>query len=194
MNKYARSAFNTDFKKFVDDYCITEDFPCPGVRFLDIFPLLESNNFVDVSIMGLVEAPLIFVPEARGFLFYQCLNPNRVVPLRKSNKLPGALEEIVYHKEYGDDKLYFQKDAVLRKLKSLQWNKEEPVPVAFFDDIIATGGTAIAFIEKLNSLNLEGYSFKVESVQFYIDLQSLNGIEKLKSLYPSINVESFYTY
>lgn len=194
MNQFKREAYNKGFKEFVDNYCTTHDFPIKGVNFIDIFPILESCQMEDLRGVGVPTEPIILLPEARGFLFYHVLGPERCIPLRKKGKLPGEVLTIPYKKEYGEDSLSVQVEAIRRQLNNLVWDKSVPVPICFFDDILATGGTAKAIIKYFNKLMLDGYTFKVTTAYFYIELQALNGRHVLEHEFDDLNVESVYEY
>lgn len=178
--------------KFIDTNCLTPDFPKPGVQFIDIFPLLQKFNFRDCQKLSISE-PIIFVPEARGFLFYSFLGADRCIPLRKQGKLPGTLHTIPYEKEYGQDVYQFQ-EAVLRSFLTNQIPFDYPIPVTIFDDIIATGKSMRAVIDYLNNLTISNsfatYKFKVSNVYSYIYIKSLNA----KSLLSDVNIHSVYEY
>ena len=183
---------NKEVCDFINANCIYPDFPCKGVNFIDIFPLLQNESLEDFKDLLIVE-PIVLVPESRGFLFYKSLGPSRVLPLRKQGKLPGELIEITYHKEYGDDKLFFQK-SLLKSLCKNWTDKGIKIPVCVFDDVLATGGTALSIINTINNLNLDGYTFEVTSAKFYISIKNLKGTELLNSEFPKLNVESLYVY
>lgn len=94
--------------------------------------------------------------EARGFLFGMSvarLLRAGFIPLRKPGKLPGPVVAHNYDLEYGQDKLEMQEDAL-----------QEGDKVLLVDDLLATGGTALAAIEliKLQKAEIIGCSFVVE--------------------------------
>lgn len=189
---YKQKLYQKAFDKLLPKH-VHPNFPVPGVNYLDIFPIIRHFNFQDLTdCFNDITEPVVFVPESRGFLFYQFLGAYRCVPLRKNSKLPGELEHIEFKKEYGEDKLSFQLDA-LRKLTDGWLLPDVEIPVCFFDDVAATCGTARAIIEKINSFELDGFRFKVTSARFYVAIEGLGGIEKLREEYPSIKVESLYT-
>lgn len=193
-----RDKINLDFREFVDKHCLTKDFPIPDVNFIDIFPIIKRRGLHEFNEVFSFPETLILVPEARGFLFAAEMDWDKVVPLRKKGKLPGEVLEIRYQKEYGYDSLFFQKSCIVNYLDLYGWDKSKPVPVCFFDDVIATGGTAKAVSEFFNNLELDGYTFEVVSNKFYIEILSLNGRDILSQIKTrsgkSLIVESIYEY
>lgn len=175
--------------------CTYKDYPAKGVSFIDIFPILREFYPQDFGqkFSGRFEDSIVFVPEARGFLFYGHINPKLSVPLRKPNKLPGELYTFSYQKEYGEDALCFSLHHLKQAINCyLQTHKCEDniIPITFFDDILATGGTTKAFISYIENIKVEGYSFKVKDCKFYIILNDLCGKDILSSL--NIPITSVY--
>ena len=186
-----KELYNKRFQE-IKDSIIFPNFPVEGVNFIDIFPLINNTCFEDVrDVLCPVDEDIIIFPEARGFLFADAMDPSRAVFLRKKGKLPGDLIEITYKKEYGEDKLYLQKQALLNLAK--QTGKSE-VSVCVFDDVAATCGTADAIISTLDGLELDGIKFKVTSAKFYIMIKELNGFDLLRKKHPSLVVEALYEY
>lgn len=150
---------------------VVEDFPQEGICFYDIAPLL-GNAALYKSLIAELAEPLrgntdkIMAFDARGFLFAGAVALELGVGfgmLRKPGKLPGEVERYDYDLEYGSNQLEIQASAV---------NPGEKV--ALIDDVIATGGTALAGIELVRRLGGEVVSFN--SV---IDLPHLGGSEKI---------------
>ncbi|MGH9356293.1 MAG: adenine phosphoribosyltransferase, partial [Terriglobia bacterium] len=104
--------------------------------------------------------------EARGFIFAPLvayrLNAG-FVPVRKPKKLPAEVERAAYQLEYGTDALEIHRDAI-----------GSGHSVLIIDDLLATGGTALA----VSSL-VERLGGKVEGLGFLIELESLKGREKV---------------
>jgi adenine phosphoribosyltransferase len=161
------------------------DFPQPGIIFRDITTLLNNPQGLRYSIDTLTEkcreANLlpehIVGMESRGFIFgvplaYQ-LNCG-FVPVRKPGKLPAAVYEVEYKLEYGTDKLEIHQDAV-----------RSGDTVLIVDDLIATGGTAMATAELLKQIGA-----KVLGFAFVIELTALGGRKKLPDL-PIINLVEY---
>ncbi|CEI73931.1 MULTISPECIES: adenine phosphoribosyltransferase [Romboutsia] len=149
-----------------------KDFPKEGVSFKDITTLMQDGEAfkyaIDEFIKNLKDKNIDIVvgPEARGFLTGTPVAYGMgvgFVPVRKPGKLPYETESYQYGLEYGSDTLQIHKDAIKPGQR-----------VAIVDDLLATGGTmeaAAALIEKLGG--------EVVSMQFLIELESLNGREKL---------------
>ena len=105
--------------------------------------------------------------EARGFVFAAALAYRLkcgLLMLRKPGKLPGARVGIDYELEYGTDRLEMHADAC-----------GEGMRVVLIDDLIATGGTALAAVDLLRSAGA-----LVEHAAFVIDLPELGGADKLR--------------
>jgi len=177
---------NKEIVEFINKHCITQDFPVLGVKFVDIFPLLRHTCLYDVQEYFHIDEPVIFTPEARGFLFMDAIGIEKCVPIRKAGKLPGELVHFSSTKEYGTDELYFQVDALKELIKDDHTTVHE---VVFFDDILATGGTAKSFIDFIESFRIGGHSFKVTRCCFYIELTALKGRDNI-----SVPVDAVYRY
>jgi adenine phosphoribosyltransferase len=106
--------------------------------------------------------------EARGFIFGAALATHLgvgLVLLRKKNKLPGRVVGINYALEYGTDRIEMHADAIAPGTR-----------VLLVDDLIATGGTALAAVELLR-----GAGACVEEAAFAIDLPDLGGAARLRA-------------
>ncbi|WP_304507740.1 adenine phosphoribosyltransferase [Anaerotignum sp.] len=144
------------------------DYPEKGVIFRDITTLLKDTD-------GLVEAvdqmqkmlegqefDLILGPESRGFIFGMPIAYNLkkgFIPIRKKGKLPAEVVSKEYSLEYGTAVIEMHKDAVQPGQK-----------VVIVDDLLATGGTATAIVDMVESIGAE-----VVSLNFLIELDFLNG-------------------
>ena len=149
------------------------DFPAQGVLFKDITPLLaDARAFRDC--VDALAAPwrsdkidAVCGIEARGFIFGAALA--RVldvgfVPLRKAGKLPVAAIGVDYALEYGRARLELDPTLIA-----------EGEPVLLVDDLLATGGTALAGAELLRQAGA-----RVDRALFVIDLPELGGGAKLR--------------
>jgi adenine phosphoribosyltransferase len=85
--------------------------------------------------------------------------------LRKAGKLPGPRVGIDYELEYGTDRLEMHADAC-----------GEGMRVVLVDDLIATGGTALAAVELLRSVGAV-----IDMAAFVVDLPDLGGADKLRA-------------
>lgn len=158
---------------FSDKIRVIDDFPKPGISFKDITTLLKDGDayraFIDEIALALKDKNIEVVvgPEARGFVVGAPLAyalKVGFVPVRKPGKLPGECFRYEYALEYGTDVLEVHMDAI-----------KEGQRVAVVDDLLATGGTALATIKLV-----EAVGGKVVSAFFGIELTELAGREKLK--------------
>jgi adenine phosphoribosyltransferase len=123
-----------------------DDFPKPGVKFLDVASILENPEAFRRTVNWLTklaavhEIESIVAIDARGFIWGGALANELRCPLhlaRKPGKLPGNIVTHTYDTEYSTASLSMLKDI---KIKS---------PVMIIDDILATGGTLNAVGEML---------------------------------------------
>lgn len=150
------------------------DFPKAGIMFKDITPLLaDPAAFRQCcsSLAGEIERhrpSKIAAIESRGFIFgsaVAALLGIGLVPLRKPGKLPWKAMRHEYQLEYGSDSLEIHVDAVAAGER-----------VAIIDDVLATGGTAGAANQLLQSAAAD-----VAAAAFVIELDSLGGRRQLGS-------------
>jgi adenine phosphoribosyltransferase len=143
------------------------DFPKPGIQFKDITPILKDPGLFHLSVELLAtpffgeEIDAVVGIDARGFIFASgvALKLNTgFVPIRKAGKLPYFTLEESYDLEYGSNTIAIHQDAL-----------EKGSRVVLVDDLLATGGTAVAAIKLLQSLGVE-----VMGVSFLIELGFLN--------------------
>jgi adenine phosphoribosyltransferase len=138
------------------------DFPKPGIIFKDITPILKNAELVKSIVNKMADSyqsqniDAIVGIESRGFWFGIMLaNQLNIpfIPLRKKGKLPYKTVSYKYDLEYGSAEIEMHEDAL-----KPNWN------VLIHDDLLATGGTAIAASElvKMQQANVAGFSFVVE--------------------------------
>lgn len=148
------------------------DYPKPGVRFRDVSTLLlDGRAFrrtIDRMIAGVDQDgfDLIAGIEARGFIVSAAMSyalEKGKVMLRKPGKLPGKAVSIDYALEYGTDRIEMHLDAILPGQR-----------VLLVDDLLATGGTAMAATQLLRDQGAI-----VEQALFIVDLPDLGGAQKL---------------
>ena len=160
------------------------DFPKPGIQYKDITPLFLdaelSNAIVDAFVdkaKGKVDA--VCGIESRGFLYGIQIAQKLGVPfilVRKAGKLPPPTVSQSYDLEYGQATIEVNETYI-----------KEGMRVLVHDDVLATGGTAEAcakLVEKCGG--------KVSQFSFIVNLEFLNGEEKLKSF--TNNVEYLTAY
>jgi adenine phosphoribosyltransferase len=147
------------------------DFPAKGIQFRDIGPLLAHADALRASVDLLAErargATAIAGMEARGFIFGTAVALRLgigFIPVRKPGKLPGETIGIDYALEYGADRLEVDPTLV-----------PQEGHVALVDDLIATGGTALAAARLLSRAGAT-----VERALFVIDLPDLGGAGRLR--------------
>jgi adenine phosphoribosyltransferase len=149
------------------------DFPKPGILFKDITPILgnprlfrkATDLFAEHHRPGSVDK--IAAIDARGFLFGGALSERLnigIVPVRKKGKLPYKTFEQSYDLEYGTATLTIHQDAFRKGEK-----------VVILDDLLATGGTALATAKLV-----EQAGGSVVGIDFLVELAFLNGRAKLK--------------
>ncbi len=151
------------------------DYPKKGILYRDITTLIESPEGFRQSVEGIAQPygglgiTHVAGIEARGFIFGAGVAISLgagFVPVRKSGKLPGETIGQNYALEYGVDTIEIHADVI-----------GEGDRILLVDDLIATGGTAIA---ALNLLRRTGAS--VEHAAFVIDLPDIGGAERLRAL------------
>ncbi len=149
-----------------------EDYPEPGVTFRDITPLLGNEAAFGRAIDDIVtlfhdaQVSRVVGVESRGFILASPIAYRLragFVPVRKAGKLPWAVAREEYALEYGTDKLEIHRDAI---------HPDEPILIV--DDVLATGGTALATTKLVEALG-----GTVIGVGVMIELEGLGGRDKL---------------
>jgi len=148
------------------------DFPKKAILYYDITTLLKDKvgfaRLIDALSANYIgkEIDLVLGMEARGFIFGPALAYRLnagFVPVRKPGKLPAETLKITYELEYGSNALEVHKDAI---------RKGERVLIV--DDLLATGGTAVATAELASGLGAQ-----IAGLAFVVELDFLRGREKL---------------
>ena len=151
------------------------NYPKKGIMFRDITTLIKDplgfrlviDNITQRYISGDIDFDIIVGIEARGFIMGGALSytlGKGFVPIRKAGKLPADVISQEYELEYGTDKVEIHKDAF-----------EKGTKVLLVDDLLATGGTALAsaaLIEKLGGI--------IADTAFIVNLPDVGGEKKLK--------------
>jgi adenine phosphoribosyltransferase len=161
------------------------DFPKPGILFLDITTATKDAKSFEISMNYLFEqfknkkVDYVAGIESRGFIYGAALaNKLNVgfIPIRKPNKLPADTVKESYSLEYGTDTIEMHADAI-----------KEGDRVVIIDDLLATGGTAVAACNLVRKVGGE-----VVATAFIIELDPLKGREKLEAI--DVKVVSMLNY
>lgn len=161
------------------------DFPKKGILFLDITTATKDAQAMQYMTDFLYEKfkdeKIDYVAgiESRGFIFGAAvaykLNAG-FVPIRKPNKLPADTIKETYSLEYGTDTIEMHSDALKAGDR-----------VLVIDDLLATGGTAVAACNLVKRVGAE-----VAAAAFIIELDPLKGREKIEAA--GVNVVSMLNY
>jgi adenine phosphoribosyltransferase len=148
-------------------------FPKRGVMFRDVTTLLKDKDGFQEVIDALEQRyrgeqiDLVAGIESRGFILAGAL-AHRLnagfIPIRKKGKLPAATEQVSYATEYSVDTVEVHKDAIRKGER-----------VLLVDDLVATGGSALAAAELIERLGGE-----LVEIAFIIDLPDLGGKRRLE--------------
>lgn len=150
------------------------DYPKPGIMFRDVSTLMGDAAAFRSAVTQLADpwrtADIGFVAgiEARGFIFGAPVALELgagFIPLRKPGKLPYASISEPYALEYGHDELHMHADAI-----------PEGSRVLLLDDLIATGGTAMAGVKLIRRGGGD-----LAGCGFIVDLPELGGAAKLRA-------------
>ncbi len=149
------------------------NFPIPGVMFRDVTTLIKNPRGLKLVTEAFADryrdrnVDAVAGIESRGFVLGSVLAHALgvgFVLLRKPGKLPADIERVEYTTEYSTDAIEVHRDGI-----------EAGQRVLVVDDLIATGGTALAacqLVEKLGG--------KVVECAFVVDLPDLGGADKLR--------------
>src|SRR4051794_9507130 len=167
-----RSVTADELWKFIRDI---PDFPRPGVVFRDITPLLGDRDAFRLA-TDLLLAPWtepitkVVGIEARGFILAAPLAlalGAGFVPVRKAGKLPWDTHSHSYELEYASDVLEVHRDAIVPEDR-----------VLIVDDVLATGGTALATCELVSRF----FTATVVGLSVLLELPALGGRARLEPL------------
>jgi adenine phosphoribosyltransferase len=161
------------------------DFPKPGIIFKDITPILKDPqlcvDIVDAFVEKLkgIRIDAIAGIESRGFLFGLTLATKLgvpFVPVRKAGKLPFTIKQKAYKLEYGTAVIELHTDAF-----------EPGQHILIHDDLLATGGTALAASELIEEMGgiVAGFCFVV-------GLGFLNGQERISPVCKNVIILTEY--
>jgi adenine phosphoribosyltransferase len=151
------------------------DFPVPGVQFRDVTTLFAAPEAFRRAVDELA-APyhgdgidVVVAMDARGFILGGAIAYNLglpFVPIRKKGKLPGRTIVEAYSLEYGDAIIEIHEDAF-----------QAGARVLLIDDLLATGGTAVAGVKLIERLG--GH---IVAASFVVNLPDLGGEKRLKDM------------
>ena len=152
---------------------VVADFPSPGIMFQDVTPVLADAGLFREAIDALAEpwreSGITHVAgiESRGFIFgapVATVLAAGFIPIRKPGKLPFQSAGRDYGLEYGTGRLEVHVDAC-----------PPPARVLVVDDVLATGGTANAACELIESVGGE-----VVGCGFFLAIRVLAGVQRLR--------------
>lgn len=161
------------------------DYPKPGILFRDVTTLMGHASAFEQAVDEMAapwretQIDAVAGIEARGFIFGSALAlalKAGFVPLRKPGKLPFETISQTYELEYGTDALHMHVDGVARGER-----------VLIVDDLIATGGTAVAALDLLEEAGAE-----IIGAAFLVDLPDLGGAARLKAR--NVQVKTLLTF
>jgi adenine phosphoribosyltransferase len=159
--------------------------PKKGIMFRDITTLLKDPVGLKICIDDFVkryekqDIDIVVGIDSRGFILGGALAyllNKGFVPVRKKGKLPAETEKEEYALEYGTDTIEIHKDAIQKGQK-----------VLIIDDLIATGGTALAAAKLVKKLH--GH---IVELAFIVDLPDLGGRKKLEQAGYSVYAQTFF--
>ncbi len=148
------------------------DFPKPGVAFADITPMLAHADALRCAVELVADefvgqdVDLVAGVDARGFILaapVACRLGAGFVPIRKAGRLPAPTHSLTYDLEYGTDTLEIHTDAA-----------SPGQQVLLIDDVLATGGTAVAAAELIAKTGAT-----VAGIAFLLEIDGLNGRDRL---------------
>jgi adenine phosphoribosyltransferase len=152
------------------------DYPKKNIMFRDITTLLKDavgfrlmiDQLTQRYVKGDIKFDVVVGIESRGFIIGGALSytlGKGFVPIRKQGKLPAATVKQEYELEYGTDVIEMHSDAIMEGSK-----------VLLIDDLLATGGTALA-----SAKLIEGVGAEIAEMAFVVNLPDIGGYEKLVS-------------
>jgi len=152
-----------------------------GVCFWDIAPILKDPVCFKQAVQQLAEyfkdrkVDIICSNEARGFIIGAALAYELgvgFVPIRKKGKLPFKCVDLTYKKEYEEDTIQIQEDAICNGQN-----------VLLIDDLLATGGTIKANIDLV-----EKFGGNIVGLGFLIELEYLDGRKTINNKYDILSL------
>lgn len=156
----------------LEDFDTYPDFPVDGILFYDIAPILASPERFREACIDLMpprgsQVDIVVGVDARGFIFAPVVAQTLGVGMamvRKKGKMPGDLLEAEVTMEYGSSELTINPQGI------------EGKHVLVIDDVLATGGTALAVAEMLERAGAASVRFS-----FLMEIADLPGREALSA-------------
>lgn len=170
-----------DLRKIIRD---VPDFPKPGILFKDITPVMEIPEAYRAAINGMTalldgtDYNKLAAVESRGFIFGGPMALDMdigMVLMRKAGKLPADVHQVSYDLEYGTATLEIHKDALQKGDR-----------VVIVDDLLATGGTALASAKLVQEAGAE-----VAGFLFMVELNFLQGRKLLEGAGPVFSLVEY---
>ena len=162
------------------------DYPVKGIQFRDITTLLQNaghfKQVIDEMTTPWINKKIdaVLSIESRGFIMAGAIAyklNSAFIPFRKPDKLPGETYKVAYTLEYGSTEMHVHKDAL-----------DGHTNLLIIDDLLATGGTALAAIELVNMFENKN----IIGAGFIINLPELKG--DLKLINKGINIHSLMEF
>ena len=162
------------------------DYPVKGIQFRDITTLLQNaghfKQVIDEMTTPWINKKIdaVLSIESRGFIMAGAIAyklNSAFIPFRKPDKLPGETYKVSYTLEYGSTEMHVHKDAL-----------DGHTNLLIIDDLLATGGTALAAIELVTMFNNKN----IIGAGFIINLPELKGDQKL--IDKGINIHSLMEF
>ena len=162
------------------------DYPVKGIQFRDITTLLQNaghfKQVIDEMTTPWINKKIdaVLSIESRGFIMAGAIAyklNSAFIPFRKPDKLPGETYKVAYTLEYGSTEMHVHKDAL-----------DGHTNLLIIDDLLATGGTALAAIDLVNMFNKKN----IIGAGFIINLPELKGDQKL--INKGINIHSLMEF
>jgi adenine phosphoribosyltransferase len=152
------------------------DYPKKNIMFRDITTLLKDavgfrlmiDELTQRYVKGDVKFDVVVGIESRGFIIGGALAytlGKGFVPIRKKGKLPGDTVKHEYDLEYGTDVIEMHTDALIKGAR-----------VLLVDDLLATGGTAMAAANLVETVGAE-----IAEMAFVVNLPDIGGYDKILS-------------
>jgi adenine phosphoribosyltransferase len=178
----------SDDARFLDSRILeVHDYPKPGIVFKDLTPLMADAQALALTVQLMADffeeqdATVIAGIEARGFILGAAVAAELeigFVPLRKPGKSPRKVFSVSYDLEYGSDQLQVHHDLIQRSDR-----------VGIVDDVLATGGTALASAELIEMAGGQLAGFAV-----LLELGFLSGRQRVIEKYPKLPMQALVVH